>query len=437
MKYKWTDANSLYNYAPPVATFTNGSVNWDLKSVGTLLNGVTYTVTFDVYPSQTTYDLVADLKNGKITYDSLDANIKKYLDKDYGLKTNTTATLTYKDTRIDDTVKTSEYDNPDPVPTTASKIEVEKVWEATLDGRKPVDEDGNYIVLSMDLLRDGTKSGDKIVVTCDDNNPSSCWKDSKNIATGLLRVNKSTGSVQVLDSGHDYTIEEPSAISYHWELKIETVHPMLINGTLTTLIEVKGNDIPESLRTGEAKYYKDETTNKEYYRFDTSTDSTNSNYKVYVTVAEGENAELKAYNYRKSYVDITKTVTGDAPTGKEFEFTFTIDNKIGKNETDDSVWFSVYDSKNKVTVKDLTITGATAEIDDETGEKTGYYYAVNKTPITVNLQDGWNLRVINLGTGSTYAVTENGIALTGELEDLNASNPKYFKFCPFKTFFHI
>lgn len=87
----WTDA--------PAATFENGAVNWDLSSEGVLENGVTYTVTFDCWPSQTTLDHIADIKNDPDSYESLDENIKKYLDKDGNLKTNTTATLSYTDTR--------------------------------------------------------------------------------------------------------------------------------------------------------------------------------------------------------------------------------------------------------------------------------------------------------------------------------------------------
>ncbi|MBQ8892248.1 MAG: Cna B-type domain-containing protein [Bacilli bacterium] len=422
--FKYYKNGEIWPDAPVASLSDEGEVIWDLKSLDVLENGVKYTVTFDVYPSQETYDLVADLKNGTRTYASLDSNIKKYLSEDYSLRTNTTATLTYKDTRIDDKDRTSSYDNPDPISTVSSKIEVEKVWEATVDGREPKDKDGNYIVLSMDLLRDGKKSNDTMVVTCDASHSDNCWKDSKFISTGLLRVNKSTGKVQVLDIGHDYTIEEPASISYHWELYIETVHPMIINGQLTTLIEVTGSDIPTSLSTDENSYYKDTTTNKEYYKFNISTDSANPVYKVYVVSSEGTEAELKAYNYRKSYLDITKQVTGDAPKGKEFEFTFTIDNKIGTNETDDDVWFSVYDESDTI-VKDLSVTGATAEVTN--GEETGYFYADNKSTITVKMQDGWNLRVMNLGTGSTYTVTENGISLTESKEDLDASNPKYFK----------
>ena len=64
---------------------------------GTLLNNVKYTVKFNVWPSQYTYDLIAKYNNStagsETSYENEDANIKKYLiqnpDGSYTLKTNT------------------------------------------------------------------------------------------------------------------------------------------------------------------------------------------------------------------------------------------------------------------------------------------------------------------------------------------------------------
>ena len=82
--YTWTEENDLYDFVPE-ATNTNGKVEWDLSECGVLVNEATYTVYFDVYPSQETYDMIAKIKNGKTTderkalYDALDENVKKYL----------------------------------------------------------------------------------------------------------------------------------------------------------------------------------------------------------------------------------------------------------------------------------------------------------------------------------------------------------------------
>ena len=444
-KYKWTGKNNLYNYNPPAAVFDEdtGAVTWDLEPVGTLLNDVTYTVTFDVYPSQETYDMIANLRNGIIEYDDLDANIRKYLHYDeesdgYTLETNTLASLTYSDTRPESATsgKTVYYSDLDGEELVSSKINIEKVWEHDSDSSRPyaVDEDGNPVVLDMYLIKDGVKTNEKITVT-HTNNAETDWKDSTHIATGLLRTrstvidNESTGdkhgTIQVLDPGHDYSLEEPSVISYHWELTMETTHPMIIDGTLSTLVEVTGEDIPEAVQGDAENTYRKIGSNT-YYKF-----KFKDSVKVYLVKSTGTTADLKAYNNRKSYIEFKKNVTGDAPAGKEFNFTFYVDNKIASNEAveNSNVWFSVYDTVKGETVMEPTITsdnGYTRESKD--GAYTGYYYVPTKSTVTIKLQDGWNLRVINLGTGSTYTISETGVTSGTTLAELETSNPKYFRF---------
>ena len=82
---EWLDA--------PQAKIENHKVVWDLSSIGSLENGAKYSVEFDVWPSQAAFDLVADLNNGKQTYDNLEEATKNQLTEDnngnYFLKTNT------------------------------------------------------------------------------------------------------------------------------------------------------------------------------------------------------------------------------------------------------------------------------------------------------------------------------------------------------------
>lgn len=59
---EWADA-------PHAIINDKGEVDWNLGSI-VLENGVTYTVTFTVWPSQESIDLVADLNNGIIDYDT-------------------------------------------------------------------------------------------------------------------------------------------------------------------------------------------------------------------------------------------------------------------------------------------------------------------------------------------------------------------------------
>ena len=75
-------------------------------------------------------------------------------------------------------------------------------------------------------------------------------------------------TIEVLDKGHDYTLTEPTITgnikSYQWELEIETVHPMIINGQLTTLIEVPSNEIPSGMTSTDEVYTNGDHT---FYRF--------------------------------------------------------------------------------------------------------------------------------------------------------------------------
>lgn len=156
---EWADA--------PKATFENGSVKWDLSEEGVLENGVTYTVTFDCYPSQETYDIIAKLKNGDMTWDDVK---KEGLDKyivdnggSYSLRTNTNATLSYDDTRDEAGQQSVGYTNPDPVGTDAETLDVSKEW---VGGKPDVDS------VKMTVLMDGKKFH---VSTLKNSNG---WKDS-------------------------------------------------------------------------------------------------------------------------------------------------------------------------------------------------------------------------------------------------------------------
>ena len=226
-----TEWKSTDEPAPPAATFdpATGNINWDLSSLGVLENGVTYEVTVDVYPSQETYDLIADLKNGTKDYNNnedVDPEVRKYLHKNgnsYTLDTNTvdangysTATVTYTDTRTDDGEQTARYTNPKPVATEATPISIEKKWDNDLDQRE-------HFPVQVNLQRDGVNF---YPTTLDSSNG---WKaENINIAVGLARLNGD--KLTILDPGHDYKFAELGSESYNWELETETAHPMLING---------------------------------------------------------------------------------------------------------------------------------------------------------------------------------------------------------------
>ena len=75
--YKVTDADGKDVTSEittlPAASYdsSSSSVNCDLSALGKLQKGYTYSVTFQVWPSQDAYNLVADLNAGTKTYDGL------------------------------------------------------------------------------------------------------------------------------------------------------------------------------------------------------------------------------------------------------------------------------------------------------------------------------------------------------------------------------
>ena len=392
-KYRWTEANDLYKYGPPEAHYDDSAsaVKWDLSSVGTLLDGVTYTVTFNVYPTQETYDMIADLENGKLEYDDLDPAIQQYLKQEangsYTLETNTTTDLAYADTRVDDTVHHVEFENPPRVATAVEKMDITKYWFNDLDYRGEEQYETGF---TMDVTRDGTVV-DSVTVKPDD------WSDQIYISTGLMRVHRNDNNeitgIEVLDTGHDYTLKEPANMAYYWELVIETLHPMLVNGELHSLVEVKEADIPEGM--GDADFYTLEGV--DFYRI---------GGKVFEDNGSNDNdtASVSAYNERKSNLNITKTITGNADMAPEdalFSYTVSV-----KDNNGDDVWFSVQDAEGNYVSDEASITGATAEVKDD-GTRTGSYYAPSEGTITFKLKAGWNVRFFNLPTYSTYSVEES------------------------------
>ncbi len=403
---------------PPAAQLVDGHVIWDLSSLGVLENDVEYEVTFDVYPSQTTYDYIADLKNGTITYNSLPSEVREYLKDDgdgkYSLETNTTATLTYTDTRVSDEPQTIEFTNPPRVNTSAETINVTKDWNNILDSRqqRPV---------TMNLTRDGESFLTFVLDgTIDDEWETAPWEATGiNIATGLARLDRTTGTLEVLDDGHDYAFKELESEAYYWELQAETVHPMLINGDPTELILVE-EGIPACINS--ANYCTSDGI--EYLKL--------NNEKVY-KISGNTNPTINAMNHRRSNLNISKVVddsTGSAPKTDEFTFTIDVTQKDAKDkkipddpDTDnDDLWFSVQDSEGNWVDYGNTINGWTRSegTDSVTGKPTYYYHAPNATNLVITLKNGDNLRFTNLISNTDFKVVEG--ELTGDLSNYVLTN---------------
>ena len=368
----WNDA--------PAAKIVNGEVVWDLSSEGVLENGVRYTVTFDCYPSQETYDIIAKLKNGDMQYSELVAEgLDQYIVDNgggsYSLRTNTNAGIQWDDTRDDAGRQQSAYTNPPPVATSADQLTINKEWEG---GTPPSVELPITVLMDDEEFHTAKLSGSK------------GWETKTYISVGIIKDGQALPGAE----GHDFSFAELDDTQYRWELDAPTVRPMLINGggddhTPTMLIKV---DAKHPVPSGAQTYTIEGAT---YY-------------------VDNAASGLTATNHRRSNLNLTKVVTGeDAPEDATFPFTLTVNNsKAPATEPSDDpehgsdywVWFSIYDTEAGATVTDATVTGATGPSAD------GYYYAKSGSPITVQMKDSWNLRFTNLPSGSAYTFVEGNLS---------------------------
>lgn len=252
----WTDA--------PKATTTNGTVNWNLGS-RVLEDGVTYTVSFVVWPSQESYDLVADLNNGKRTYESLSAAQQASIintDGVYTLKTNTdypkltysTITTTTSNAGTETVISkptTINIKNPDPVGLKNEKLTLEKKWEDSLDPSQREEVNGE---VTLNFYKDGQPYEEEIILT-----ELGGWKlkDYISIAPGILLSNESTNydllkqghkeysfngkKYIILETGHDYYFEEKD-INNHFELTNYIYHPMLVDNQMKNVFFTYDDD---------------------------------------------------------------------------------------------------------------------------------------------------------------------------------------------------
>ena len=393
--YKWTGKNQLYNAAPPTAELVDGSVNWSLSKdkVGVLLNGVKYSVTFNVWPSQDTYDLISDLDNGILKYDDLDDNIKKYLtsnDGNYSLATNTIAILKYDDSRDNDGERITNFVNPEPVATGVSEISLKKYWENNLDER-------NSSSIDIYLTKDGIKYGN---VDLDGKilpftlKESEDWSKSLYISTGLISFNEETKTATIREVGHDYSFQESANDSYYWDLVVNTLRPMIINNELTMLIKVDSEEV--NVDEFDEKNYLEKNGNK-YFKI---CDKNGNQCAAYKVDTSNNSNFIKATNYRRSNLNITKVVDGDYKEGSTFKFELTVTDKLGND-----LWFSIFDSNDNI-VESADVSGTGLQKEYRNGNFTGYYYIPSGNKITVIMEPLWNLRFINLPNGSSYVFNE-------------------------------
>ena len=375
-KYEWTAADDLYDKAPPTATLNSAgtAVDWKFpESFGALLDGVTYSVTFDVTPTQTTLDYIADIKNDPEAWSKLPEEIQKYIHEDGSFDTNTGATISWVDTRPGGGSGSDDFDPPKPVSAEAvEQIAITKVWENELDSQ-------SADAITLNVTRDGEETYHLKL------SAASEWTSSVYISIGIMRT--VDGEMEILAPGHDFTFTEPEDLTYHWEIDVPVVRPMKIDGVTTMLIKTDEKHQPNGADT----YTID---GNEYY------------------VGSTGDAALTATNYRRSSLILTKVVEGDnAPEDAVFPFTLKIINSLAPDteptddedhESDYWVWVSVRDKDNNRVNEG--VENATPE--DGTN---GWYYAPSGTEIKIQAKAGYKIRINNLPTGSTYTITEGDL----------------------------
>ena len=454
-KFEWQPGvdNPLHQENPPTATYNTetDAVEWDLSTLTepVLLNDVTYTVSFDVYPGQVTLDIMADVKNGKRAIPE-NGIIEDYIicdktTKDCRLQTNTDATLTYTDTRTEDDEQTIPFTNPEPVPSsTVRSFSVAKKWEnfGATTGEAQI---------SLNIDRDDSAKHYNVTL-----NNTNEWKEDIFASIGIMIVKDGHVTVKEGAAGHEYSFSEEQDISYKWELDSPVIRPMMVNGAPTTLIKV---DKPTNM-TGEV--YEEAPTDDTPDTYYVNENGKNVYYKLgndYYVVGKGE-AVLTATNSRRSHLDLTKKVTGaDAPADAFFTFDIKVDE--GKEEAvyfslqneneeymvnnEDMTYFSgegvsreikVLNPDEDSNITDITPnyengeivsitykykgTPYTVEYVDKTSDGkyyryyTDYYYMASGKTVTIKMKADWNVRFTNLSSNTDYEITESNTVVDAD-----------------------
>lgn len=411
----WDPASE--NCAEAVCNTATGAVEWNMGTNFMPRDGYTYQVRFKVWPSQEAYDLLADLNNGKKTYDSLTDEEKAQIsepasgDGVYTLKTNSETSYTYREaTKSGDTITpTGEPSEPgrfpdvDPLELTTKPLMVKKQWHNNYSAsREPIDS------ITMQLYgvdSDGVTSHDfkTITLTADEG-----WYAENNyISYGLVTYNTSTNSGEkIYETGHDFTLREIDDEAHYYELTAGVFRAMYINGTPTILERM---DVAPAGMGSDVFHYSD--GEQDYYRLDG---------KIYRNTKS--DVLLIATNSRRSYMDLNKVVVDESgvaavdDTEFEYKVTFTVPDGIANYDTVEKyIWFSVYDSAAHRTLSPDEYTYANAQkpadVDSAYSDPAyaNYLVVTSGQQLTLKIKQGWNVRFLNLPIGTTYSFEEVSI----------------------------
>lgn len=399
------------------------SVVWNLGEGYEIPDGVTYTVSFTVWPTQQAYDIVAALQNGTISFKDPKATVNgktvdwtyfvQNSDGTYSYRTNTSQTVTYKQVTKDSNgnvtntsvVKTSrissEPENPD-MDLTNHQVTVKKIWNDSLDTdhRQAItlkigydeDNDGaivktthdgqvvydsNVITVSLDgtSVTQATATGTTVTTE----NGKTVWSKTISVAPGLI-----VGG-QTLEPGHQYKVVETGS-SYNYELNAPDVHPMLIDSATVVYDSTKPN---------------------------TAVITATNNLRGGVNIQKKVVANDGATDISGNVTDEFSVVIHISKDGTAYKYSnYEITSKADASDTQKNaypIWYTkyVFDSASAVNPND--VSAATSHSSDivEDGE-------------TLTIKTNELIRLINVPIGSTYSVTEANIPNGYEQQSITA-----------------
>lgn len=407
---EWTDA-------PKAVINSKGEIDWDLDEL-VLENGVTYTISFVVWPKQESLDLIANLNNGVVKYEDLSDEEKGQIIKsgnNYTLKTNTDyPTLTYQtittttvngqSTTVTSNPKRINIKNPEPVDLYSEEILLQKLWEDSLDPSQRED-DTEIQDIYLQLFKDGEEY-DKFHENYDEEHHgikvekvpgSNTWTSgSIAIAPGLMVseghpaftedapygiVSYDGKRFAILNPGHDYVFGE-SDINNHFELTNYIYHPMLVDGTLMNVTFIKTGDTITGVESA-----KNMST-------------------------------ISATNTIKGGINITKKVVDEegreiSDSKDKFNISIHLLNADGNSGYD-------YDYR-------VYCVEAHDDCDQALSNGSGYRSAhiYGNGTITRDIYATDTIRVVNIDTGTLYYVEENNIPLGYSLDGIDYNIKNY------------
>ena len=357
--------------APGASYSSSNGVTWNLSPAGVLADKTIYSITFDVWPSQEAYDLLANLNNGMEgwTLDALDDATREQLVVTV-TKNNVTENFGYSKNAAGNYVWTGDR-NSGPFTTAefmqyfanATNVEYNILTNThlfttyTLGNDTYTDPPENGLVSGAMLLEDQTidiikywhndldaQQAEQITLTVTKDGeeyldvvmgePTQVPGEEHEwvqvpatadstiyISCGIMTVDENN-NLTMNTTGHDYSVVENDGSPWYWDLTAYTYHPMVVNAKNTMLILVteeqqKEEGFPNSLKTLENNK-RIQVDGKWYYKFDD---------KLYEQRDDAVNT-LRADNDRRSNLQIAKAVTPeDAPADEMFTFEVTMENK--------------------------------------------------------------------------------------------------------------